>query len=547
MRTAITYAMEAIFVAPAIAAAAVVCSIYDIISGGIASVPSVYLNGGGTSSGDYIDNITILFGGSSIFTSSDLGANSYFDFSSIYMFSITEGASYTLNYTTGPNYGQGVAVYMQNSSGSWIRIGGSSSGSAVSGSFQIKIPTGISGTKRMIVRAYYALIGDNDLTLDVSRTHSYGQRKDFRVCVGTSFEYSDVAKLDFIQSYDFSFDVERAALKQIGSPYLATRQTQLAPDVNLNLQYYLNRGWNEKFIGMGVGVTTDGYNNPFSTIFASNQDRNFYVVIAQDNSRDLNADTSFNGHNVLGIGNVYLTNYELSVGLNSLATVNLSFVGANAEISQASSATFENPALFVTGSGTEVATNQSVRILDASRSSRYMTGYSGLFAGGCPHGGCQITATAEASNSLKLGFDFDNFQSLSISVPIERKALYGFGNNHPFNRKVQKPIVGTLSIDSLVDSFSAENLMTRFNDEDVSISGYFFDIVFSNYAKVKKFGVKVNNARLDSYSIGSKIGDRSVISTSWSFEINESTGILMSGSYASPVLTAGFITEAINL
>jgi len=357
---------------------------------------------------------------------------------------------------------------------------------------------------------------------------------------------SEVAKLDFIQSYDFSFDVERAALKQIGSPYLATRQTQLAPDVNLNLQYYLNRGWNEKFIGMGVGVTTDGYNNPFSTIFSSNQDRNFYVVIAKDNGKDLNADTSLNEHNVLGIGNVYLTNYELSVGLNSLATVNLSFVGANAEISQVSSATFENPALFVTGSGTEVITNQSIGILDASRSSIYMTGYSGLFAGGCPHGGCQITATAEASNALKLGFDFDNFQSLSISVPIERKALYGFGNNHPFHRKVQKPIVGTLSIDSLVDSFSAENLMTTFNQEDVSISGYFFDIVFSNYAKVKKFGVKVNNARLDSYSIGSKIGDRSVISTSWSFEINESTGILMSGSYAPTATTAGFITEAIG-
>lgn len=358
---------------------------------------------------------------------------------------------------------------------------------------------------------------------------------------------SGVAKLDFIQSYDFSFDVERTALKQIGSNSFASRQTQLAPDVNLNLQYYLNRGWNEKFVGMDVGVTADGYKNPFSSIFTSNQDRNFYVVIAQNNGNDLNANTGFNGHNVLGIGNAYLTNYQLNIGLNSLATVNLSFVAANAEISQVSAATFENPALFVTGSGTEVASNQSIGILDASRTSRYMTGYSGLFAGGCPYGKCQITATAEASNAVKLGFDFDNFQSLSISVPIERKALYGFGNNYPFHRKIQKPIIGTLNIDSLVDSFSAENLATTFNEEDVSISGYLFDIVFSNHADIKKFGIKIQNARLDSYSIGSTIGDRSVISTSWSFEINQSTGILMSGSYSSPVTTAGYITEAINL
>jgi hypothetical protein len=358
---------------------------------------------------------------------------------------------------------------------------------------------------------------------------------------------SGVAKLDFIQSYGFSFDVERTPLKQLGTGNFAIRHTQLAPDVDFNLEYYLNRGWNEKFVGMDVGITTDGYKNPFSGIFTSNQDRNFYVVIAQDNGKDLNANTSFNGHNVLSIGNVYLNNYELSIGLNSLATVSMSFVGANAEISQVSAATFENPALFVTGSGTEVTSNQSIGILDSSRNLRYMTGYSGLFAGGCPHGKCQITATAEASNAVKLGFDFDNFQSLSISVPIERKALYGFGNNYPFHRKVQKPVMATLSIDSLVDSFTAENLATTFKQEDVSISGYLFDIVFSNQANVKKFGVKVQNARLDSYSIGSTIGDRSVISTSWSFEVNESTGILMSGSYAAPVATAGYITEAINL
>lgn len=358
---------------------------------------------------------------------------------------------------------------------------------------------------------------------------------------------SGVAKLDFIQSYGFYFDVERTALKQIGSSGFASRQTQLAPDVNFNLEYYLNRGWNEKFIGMDVGITTDGYKNPFSGIFTANQDRNFYVVISQNNGKDLNSETTFDGHNVLGIGNVYLTNYELNIGLNSLATVSMSFVGANAEISQVSSATFENPALFVTGSGTEVTSNQSIGILDASRTSRYMTGYSGLFAGGCPHGKCEITATAEASNAVKLGFDFDNFQSLSISVPIERKALYGFGNNYPFHRKIQKPTIANLNIDSLVDSFTAENLATTFKNEDVSISGYSFDIVFSNQANVKKFGVKVQNARLDSYNIGSQIGDKSVISTSWSFEVNQSTGILMSGSYAAPVATAGYITEAINL
>ena len=63
---------------------------------------------------------------------------------------------------------------------------------------------------------------------------------------------TDFAKLDFIQSYDFSFNLDRAALKQLGTGVFATRQTQFAPDVNLNFEYYLNDGWNENFIGLNM-------------------------------------------------------------------------------------------------------------------------------------------------------------------------------------------------------------------------------------------------------------------------------------------------------
>jgi hypothetical protein len=160
----------------------VICDLVSLISGDIVSLPSPYNNGGGTSTGDYMNSMTILSGGSTIFTNSTLGPTSYLDLSSTYIFSIKAGTSYTLNYTTGP-IAQGVAAYMQNSSGNWIRIGGSSSGTATSGSFQITIPAGISGSKRMIVRSYYNAPGTNSAFLDVSFRHSFGQRKDFRVCV----------------------------------------------------------------------------------------------------------------------------------------------------------------------------------------------------------------------------------------------------------------------------------------------------------------------------------------------------------------------------
>jgi hypothetical protein len=369
---------------------------------------------------------------------------------------------------------------------------------------------------------------------------------------------SGVTKLDFIQSYGFSFDIDRAALKQIGSDFYATRQTQLTPDVNLNINYYLDQGWNEKFIGMDVGGTIDGYKNPFSGMFTANQDRNFYIIIADDNRVDLNSKSNFAGDQVLGIGNAYLRNFDLNIGINSLATVDLSFVASNAYVHQ-----FEfnvllsgveyvgvyNPAVYQTGSGTTVIGEQLMAPLNQSRSSRYMTGYKEIFNGGCPYSACSITATTSSSNGLSFGFDFDNFQSLSISIPFERKSLYGFGNNSPFDRKILKPVIGTLNIDSMVKTFNTENLQQNFNAEDKGqlLSGYNFDIIFSNYTGLKKFGVKIQNARLDSYSIGAQIGDQSIISTSWSFEVNERTGVLMSGSYAPPVPVVNYITEAINL
>ena len=84
---------------------------------------------------------------------------------------------------------------------------------------------------------------------------------------------SGVAKLDFIQSYDFSFDVDRAALKQIGSSYLATRQTQLAPDVNLNLQYYLNQMYYENQI---VYLTLYKYIYKLK-LYKINKIKNFFI------------------------------------------------------------------------------------------------------------------------------------------------------------------------------------------------------------------------------------------------------------------------------
>jgi len=375
---------------------------------------------------------------------------------------------------------------------------------------------------------------------------------------------SGIARLDFIQNYNFSFNVDRPALKQLGGANFATRQSQLAPDVDFNLEHYLTDGWNEKFIGLDINTGT--YANPFASIFNINPDRNFYIIISNNNYEDSNSNYGSVGlddsqQSLLGIGNSYISNFEISVAANELAKVNTSFIAANARVSplyqpeiNAGFDLFFSPAIFTTGTGF-IAPNDSYVSINRSiakngvtyyRDIHYSSFYKIPFNGGCPYSACQISSSSVFGTGITFGFDFENFQSMSISIPFERKPLYGFGGNHPFYRKIQKPIIGTFNIDSMVDSFQKENLVTTFSNEDKMASGYNFDIMFSNYTGQNRFGVKIQNARLDSYSIGNSIGDRSIISTSWSFEVNESTGILFSGSHPEPTLLSNRPTDSFN-
>lgn len=359
------------------------------------------------------------------------------------------------------------------------------------------------------------------------------------------------ARLDFVQSHDLSFSVDRTPLKQIGSNSFATRQTQLAPDVNFSVNYLLNDGWNDNFIGLNIN--TGSYQNPFSNIFNSENDRNFYIFITDRPGEDSVADNhggTFvldSGLNVLGIGNCYLSNYNINLNVNGMASVSCDFLGANAEITKNLYNNFvTNPSINPTGSG-EISNTWTVFSVSTNppRQPRYLTGFKHVFDSGCSYQGCVISAYPTLSTGLKFGFDFDNFQSLDISIPLDRKSLYGFGNNYPSARKIQKPIIGTISLSTIVDDFNSETLAETFENEDKTISGFNFDITFGNPNRIPKFGIKIQNARLDSYSISQEIGPVSQIQTSWSFEINENTGILMSGSYAVK-LVSNRATESIN-
>jgi hypothetical protein len=348
---------------------------------------------------------------------------------------------------------------------------------------------------------------------------------------------SGIARLDFIQGYDFSFNIDRAALKQLGTGSFATRQTQLAPDVNFNFQYLLNDGWNEKYIGLDLSNTTSG--NPFDTIFTSTGDRNFYVTIAKQDGTDQNSQEQIANSYVLGIGNAYITSYEISIGVNQLATVSCSFVGANANVQDYDVSQYlPSVNTLVTGQNAQDANRKfNISFTGESRGQRYASKATEVFDGGCTYDRCVVTPTFQSNagkSPITFGF-FDqvvnNFQNLTLSFQFERKSLYGFGNNHPFLRKIQVPAVASLSLSSMIDDFQAENLSKVFHNEGGLKSSMLVE--FFNVQQYKKFGVNLDNLTLESYSFNAGIGGKVVVETNWTTEIrNGANGnILMIGTY----------------
>ncbi len=364
---------------------------------------------------------------------------------------------------------------------------------------------------------------------------------------------SGISRLDFIQSYDFSFNIERTPLKQIGSDSFATRQTQLAPDVNLNIEYYLNDGWNDKYIGLDIPTGVTG--NPFDSILSSTGDRNFYISIAQNDGIDQNLQTGIVNSNILAVGNAYITNYEISVAVNQLATVSCSFVGANANVQDyATSKYLPSVNTLVSGQNAQDANkNFALNFVNNSRTESYLPKAKEIFDGGCPYSKCKITPNFQSgggTSPITFGF-FDaianNFQSMQFSVQFERKALYGFGNNHPYIRKIQRPTVATLALSALIDDFQAENLSKVFHSEGGTQKSMLIE--FFNLQDVKKFGLSLQNLTLESYNLGARIGDRVLVETNWSVEVKNgaSADIGMVGSYGPPLLDVTKVNESFNV
>jgi hypothetical protein len=347
------------------------------------------------------------------------------------------------------------------------------------------------------------------------------------------------------QSVDFNFSSNKQASKQLGYENYSTNIDYLMPQVDLSIDYYFSPYLNNELL---MGFQKSG-NNASAMSGFRNKNYNFYFLSNEKDSADgfdeikkIPNTQNWTEAEAVSFGNCYLSNYSLSMSVGQIPRVSTKFKSSNisAETLNLSGATktyIQVPALDPY-SGKSTNTNYYYTGLQFTEGN-----ITGDIEGrndlnppvALPHLSLvSITNKSVSSNSLTPLKNFSNLilQSYNLNFDFDRVDLYKFGNNSVSDRKLKFPIVANIQIESLVSGFNttainSANLLgsaTTNNKEDL----YDVDFSFPNEKKSMTGFYNFQGAKLTSLNYTTQLNDTYKLSASFSVEITENKGFLMS-------------------
>lgn len=298
-------------------------------------------------------------------------------------------------------------------------------------------------------------------------------------------KYSDLIR---VQSMDYSFSHQDVDVKAIGSDELITRDGQSpiirAPDVNCSINYLFCEGQNEIAAGFYIGSDSSVLKNIVGS--ADTDDINIIIVASNKDEHEdlsfLDSEADFEGYNIIGIGNAFLSNYQYSASVGSLPESSITYLASNMKYDLYS--TSDKPTLPAVKLGLENSGSLEQLYLDTSMMKdlghdREDKGY--VFdqhfnpeVSVIRPGDIKITMTKQsgARGGAILNSIDAAVQNVSISLPISRQDIYGMGSNYIFNRKLKMPIIGQMSIDMIVRGYNqdeVDSFLTKADVYDVKI------------------------------------------------------------------------------
>jgi hypothetical protein len=292
----------------------------------------------------------------------------------------------------------------------------------------------------------------------------------------------------------------------------------------------LTDGTNERALGFnlltGVGIS----GNAISGLMLDTSGRNLYITTSTEGN-DYNKTNNFNGvKSLIGIGNVFLTDYTLDVAVGSLPTVSVSMEGSNITASGVSGTAVSGisgflPSVDVTGGASYASTG----ILLPSGSSNTGTATVSALRPG------DVTLSFGSNNSgiisdITGGADGIHIQSASLSVPLSRSALQRLGSRYPYSRLVDFPLNVTLSVNAILNELTAENLAASI---DTKITNDLTLTIKQPNSTSNALVYVLKGCKLDSESFSSSIGSNKTVDLVFSTQVggnnDTANGLFISG------------------
>jgi hypothetical protein len=404
---------------------------------------------------------------------------------------------------------------------------------------------------------------------------------------------TQVSFLNRIQSAEISIDVSRVDVQHIGSEDFLDRKIVSAPEINVSFEYLLTDGYEEKVVGINQEYSPTIYTEEFGvidnpepaasgTIHNQLQDNKSLFMVVGEEQFDLtgyaNRPQGFSGLNIISIGNCFITNYSVSASVGDMAKANVSMVASNIEYSCID----DNHAWFqpleelsallreIDQNDTDfvhLQTDKKVLLEDGHQEE--LTAGLGDPSLDLPNKGLKkeigihfepkhykapISAMPPGAIHVKirnldsggpilneLGDEdciegYAHIQTFDVNVPFERENLQGFESMHVYGRKMKYPQIGNISFSILPSAFKNGEISQIFCEDNF----YEIELKFNNQcnfgclpseAKDTHMIFRINNAKLDGYSLSQSIGSFQAFNCNFSFGVSRNNGVFIYGTY----------------
>jgi hypothetical protein len=408
-----------------------------------------------------------------------------------------------------------------------------------------------------------------------------------------------VEPLNRVQSINFDFNINRQDINEFGKLSRLDSIVTESPTVSLNFDYYLTDGENERKLGFNIptsdweggfrpasagywtgDLAVSGY-SALSGLIEDTVGNNYFILVGRE-SRDLADDpitkyiSSSIDYEVISIGNGFISDYNINAAVGAIPTASLSVEGFNIKTDKTASGTYfpfeggpgdapvNSP--LVSGNGLNFPVIPAVDQVNGQTgiagvdSADYIFNESNGVWKNVPRflrfsvpmyetGTAQMAALrpGDITFSMSNSGDYQGFtdmdgdgqahlQSMAISVPLTRTVLQRLGNTFGYARVINLPMNIDISLSSVVSELNKNNLFESLT----SPQKHTFTLTLHEAASTGAKGpvamvFEVKNARLESETFSSAIGDNETVDITFSTQVGGSNdtdnGLFMNGSY----------------